>query len=229
MKQQIKTVFPLFRSTAFWNLILLIAVVFTIFILPTLPGAFQPYLIRGVFTIMYFTAIMSLEKRRISLIYLSLLALCLERISGALNMPALTTVSKASNVIFFLFIVTLLIMQVARATEVTAMVILSSIIGYLLLGIIYSIFILFIMQFDPAAYSSVNAGLQNNPESFHYSDSIYFSFVTLATLGYGDIVPLKPYTRSLSILITVTGQFYIAILVALLVGKFASRTVFPEE
>jgi voltage-gated potassium channel Kch len=125
------------------------------------------------------------------------------------------------NVIFFLVIVGTLIKQIATAREVTAGVILGSIAGYLLLGIIYSIFVTVIIQNDPGAYSAqanVTPG-----EGLNASMPMYFSYVTLASLGYGDIVPLKPYTRSLSTFIAVSGQFYIAIIVALLVGKFSAQ------
>jgi hypothetical protein len=44
----------------------------------------------------------------------------------------------------------------------------------------------------------------------------------MGTLGYGDILPVKPYTRSLASLMCIAGQLYIAIVIALLVGKYAS-------
>jgi voltage-gated potassium channel len=62
----------------------------------------------------------------------------------------------------------------------------------------------------------------------HLSESMYFGFVTLASLGYGDIVPLKPYTRSLATLIAISGQLYIATIIGILIGKFASKTE-PEK
>jgi len=49
--------------------------------------------------------------------------------------------------------------------------------------------------------------------------SVYFSFVTLATLGYGDIVPLTPTARGLAVSEAIVGQLYLAVLVARLVGS----------
>jgi amino acid transporter len=142
-------------------------------------------------------------------------------------MPVLNIISKAANVVFFLLVVFTMIWMIAAAKKVNTEVILGSVIGYLLLGIIYSIFIAFIMQNDPAAFNvSLEDGKTGN-EPVNTSVPLYFSFVTLATLGYGDVLPLKPYTRSLMTLITITGQFYIAIIVALLVGKFSSQTNTP--
>ena len=57
----------------------------------------------------------------------------------------------------------------------------------------------------------------------HFSEYLYFTFVTFTTLGYGDIVPLTPLARSISILISVCGPLYLAIIIAMLVGKYASQ------
>jgi hypothetical protein len=53
--------------------------------------------------------------------------------------------------------------------------------------------------------------------------ALYFSFVTLATLGYGDIVPVSPPARGLSVVEAVSGQMYLAVLVARLVSLYAQR------
>ena len=54
------------------------------------------------------------------------------------------------------------------------------------------------------------------------TDGIYFSFVTLATLGYGDITPITPIARGLAVFEAIVGQFYLAVLVARLVGLRAA-------
>ena len=63
----------------------------------------------------------------------------------------------------------------------------------------------------------------NVPDDYHsYYKMIYFSFVTLTTLGYGDITPQTPQAKSIVVLVTLTGQLYLAVLMAMLVGKFLS-------
>jgi len=54
------------------------------------------------------------------------------------------------------------------------------------------------------------------------SDFIYFSFVTITTLGYGDILPVSHLARSLAIMFSVTGQLYLTMIIAMLVGKYLS-------
>jgi hypothetical protein len=55
------------------------------------------------------------------------------------------------------------------------------------------------------------------------SHFIYYSFVTMSTLGYGDITPISNPARSLSLLEAVVGQLYIAILIAKLVGMHIAQ------
>jgi voltage-gated potassium channel Kch len=53
----------------------------------------------------------------------------------------------------------------------------------------------------------------------------YFSLVTLATVGYGDITPATELARSLAVVEAIVGQFYIAVLIADLIGKKLSQAV----
>jgi voltage-gated potassium channel len=214
-----KRIYP--DAIAIWSTVLLVSLIFTIFILPVLPPALQKILLRILYSIIYISAILCLDKRNNPLLVLFFSTLATEWVSGLLGLPALLLVAKLVNVVFFIVIVISLIHQIATARNVSLGVILDSVSGYLLLGLIYSIAIHVIAQNDPGAYS---ASMNTNADSvgnLNISVPVYFSFVTLATLGYGDITPLEPYTRSLSTFITVSGQFYIAIIVALLVGKFS--------
>ena len=53
--------------------------------------------------------------------------------------------------------------------------------------------------------------------------SVYFSYVTLTTLGYGDITPVSSAARNLSVLEAITGQLYLAVLIARLIGLLRFR------
>jgi hypothetical protein len=204
-----------------WGMILLVSLIFIIFLLPVLPITWQAGGSRILYTIVYFSAIFSIEKRRKSILVLSILAFCMEWLAGLFDLWLMTAVSKSLNVMFFLIIAIILIKQVATAREVNLKVILGSVLGYLLLGLLFSIFVTYIMVQDPGAFNISQAGGQEPVTRL--SESIYFTFVSLATLGYGDILPLKPYSRSLAIFITISGQLYIAIIIAMLVGKFAGE------
>ena len=206
------------RSTSFWNSILIVTVIFAAFILPVLPVQLHLGVFRITYTLIYITAILSLEKRSKFILVLFASTFFMEWFSSLFQLELIQIISKSADILFFLVTVVSLIRQIATSKQVTAGVIMGSVSGYLLLGIIYSIFISLIIKNDPGSYSNIS--LESGIDA---SFSLYYSFVTIASLGYGDIVPLKPYTRSLATFIAVSGQLYIAIIVALLVGKFSSQ------
>ena len=85
---------------------------------------------------------------------------------------------------------------------------------YLLLGVLWAALYGLVEVFEPSAFQL--AGSQAKEPLEH---SLYYSFVTLTTLGYGDMTPLHPVARTLAYLEAVVGQLYIAVLIAGLVGR----------
>jgi Ion channel len=85
---------------------------------------------------------------------------------------------------------------------------------YLNLGVIFAAVFNLIWDLSPAAFANVPPPTGNPAE---FAGMLYFSLTTLTTTGYGDIVPLDPFARSLANLESVVGQFYLAITVARLV------------
>jgi len=211
-----------FGSTSLWSSILLCSVIITAFVIPVLPVHMHGRSFNLAYTVIYISAFISLKKRNRTIVILFITTFLMEWISVIFNLELLNDVSKGLNILFFLVVVVALILQIASANEVSLTVILDSVAGYLLIGIVYSIFIFFIIKNVPDAYSSQMDEIVNDG-NINASPPLYFSFVTIASLGYGDIVPLKPISRSLATFIAVSGQFYIAIIVAMLVGKFASQ------
>ena len=94
----------------------------------------------------------------------------------------------------------------------------ESINGYLLMGMLFSTLVVVLMRYDPGAFNFKGIGI-----SAISRDSIYFTFITMTSTGYGEYTPQIPVAKSLAILISTAGQLYIAIIIAMLVGKFASR------
>lgn len=99
---------------------------------------------------------------------------------------------------------------------------------YLLLGILFSLFYLAAYYVDHGAFATtVKSSDLSNMTSMDLEQSLsYFSFVTLSTVGYGNIVPISKLARTLSCCEAIVGQLYLTILVARLVGlHIASLTV----
>jgi hypothetical protein len=68
-------------------------------------------------------------------------------------------------------------------------------------------------------YAILGEGGQSN---FSPATAIYYSFVTLATIGYGDIVPRSELARSLATMEAIMGQLYLAVMIARLVSLYVS-------
>jgi len=83
-----------------------------------------------------------------------------------------------------------------------------------LIGSIFTIFYVPVVVFDPQAFSQPIIQNSSSPGSI----LTYFSFVTLTTLGYGDISPVSPIARSIAILEALTGTLFLAVLISRLVG-----------
>jgi hypothetical protein len=99
-----------------------------------------------------------------------------------------------------------------RAATVDAEHLYAALSAYLLAGIFFGIFYWVLEHVGPGTF--------NAPAEFSRMSAIYFSFVTLATLGYGDIVPRTDVARGLAIVEGVGGQLFLAVLVARLVSLY---------
>jgi Na+/H+-dicarboxylate symporter len=144
-------------------------------------------------------------------------------LAALLNLSYLEKASSALHVIFFFYIVFRLIMQIAGKKEVDRLIILESVNGYLLIGLLFSVVINEIYAIDNTTFSYSQSDPDQSGTTPNLNIFIYFTLVTMTTLGYGDIVPVKPLTKSLATIIAVVGQFYIAVIVAMLVGKYVSK------
>lgn len=87
--------------------------------------------------------------------------------------------------------------------------------AYLLIGVCWGVIYVAVARLQPGALLAGGAPL---PLGLGMGDAIYFSFVTLATLGYGDLAPATPVMRGLAVFEAIIGQLYLAIMVARLVS-----------
>lgn len=220
MKHYLKRILS---TLVYWDYTLLIFVFFLIFIVPFFPERLHARFYDITITLIYIIAALSIgRKGEKYTVPLAIVLMALQWLSSMLGLNLINAISKVFTIIFFILIVINYIIGIAKAKNVNAEVILNAINGYLLIGIVFSILVGLIMHLDPQAFNfplETSDTLRLREQFVNY---IYYSLVTMTTLGYGDIVPKAPYAKSLATFISITGQFYIAILVALLVGKFAA-------
>jgi hypothetical protein len=127
--------------------------------------------------------------------------------------------------LLFIFITWNLLRGVLRQREITGETISMSISVYLLLGFTWGLFYILLHHLQPLAFSLGGSPTAISNEQQVFPVLIYFSLTTLSTIGFGDITPVSLQARYAAVAEGITGQFYLAILVARLVGMQMSRSM----
>ena len=130
------------------------------------------------------------------------------------------------NALFEALVVGAILAHVFKSTRITRETIAGAICAYLLIGAIWAHVFSIVENVSPGSFAdnSIEADAASGPEPIRdQSDRFtYFSFVTLTTLGYGDITPQTRPARNLTALEAIFGQLYLAVLIARLVGQIQS-------
>ncbi len=143
-------------------------------------------------------------------------ALLLEVISFFSPSEPIALIKRIAFALFLAYILVIILSHIFREKEVTEDLITGAVCVYLLLGMVWAFVYYFLELAKAGSFSFATTSPQD------VGPFIYYSFVTLTTVGYGDITPLTAPARSLAILEAVTGQLYLAITIARLVGVHAS-------
>ena len=130
-----------------------------------------------------------------------------------LDMPQLTLVGRVSGIAYFALVAGTILTFVFTVRTVTWEVISAALVVYLLLGAMWGFNYGVIEALQPASFSFPDSLMLQDDSGF-----MYYSFITLTTVGYGDITPVTGVARSFSLLEGIFGQTYMAVLVARLVG-----------
>lgn len=199
------------------NLFLFIALFMLVFVVPVFPPGNQDFLKDILFSGLFLLGVYSLDNIGKSILTVAIIAFITQWIARILNADILMVISDITNILFLQVIIIRLIIQIARSKEVDSHVIFESINGYLFMGLFYSIWVAMLFKFLPGSLNGLD------PETSTFHDILYFTYVTLTTLGYGDITPATSEAKSLAILISTSGQLYVAIIIAMLVGKYAGQ------
>lgn len=173
------------------------------------------FLADSIFTIMLLTGIWSLSRYRWTVAIAVLLItpkLCNIWLPSTLNPTWLKTGGDFGALLFFSLLIYQTLRFIFRTRQVNWNAISAAIIAYLLLGIGWALIYSLIEQTVPGSFSALKGTAQTE------LPFIYFSFVTLTTLGYGDITPLNHIGATFAMLEALVGQMYLAIMIARLVG-----------
>jgi hypothetical protein len=206
--------------------------VFFVLLLLILPLLHHGVLVKSITTLFVLNSLLVADKSRPNAHVLRRIGWSLWGVAAISNIVeefhvshALTFATKyiaiASHTLLFLLCAAAILSVVFRAGRITLDGILASVVAYQLIGLFFAQIYTLAIVVDPNSLH-LPESLPANTENFQV-EMIYFSFVTLATLGYGDILPATSLTRSITIVEAVIGQFYVAVIVAVLVSAFVAQ------
>lgn len=135
--------------------------------------------------------------------------------------PVLQGVALVLGILLFFLVAGQLLRFILRAPRVDSEVLAAGVAAYLLLGLTWAMLYVLLNLVQPNAFvlpSSAGAS-----ESIQGFNALYFSFVTLTTMGYGDFAPLSSVARMLAVLEAVTGVLYLSVLIARLVTLYTDQ------
>lgn len=200
--------------------LLLVILIFTVFILPILIdyGKVETIFVNTVFLFLFFTGIWSSRHRGLilltSLLFMTQLILRLLRFSDLpVEFYLLERVVGIANMTVFIF---LNIKLLFRDNEVSVYRIIGAINVYLLVAILGA-FVLEVIQIITGHSITGDEVLTGKDSDFVFY--IYFSLVSLTTVGFGDYIPTQIMAKMLSVFLSTVGMLYPAVVIAKLVGN----------
>lgn len=206
----------------FWYLF--VGLLLTLLIVPfavDLPGVGR-YSIALIFSLFMLVAVWSLAASKRVFRFGVLLVIAIIGVLGLNAFAGASPILEMVGLLLMLIFCGLSCQIAARNVFVMHRVDLNSLVGafcvYLLIGLIWALLYRLLYLYGWAVFSG---NLTGQGEA-RLSDLIYFSFVTLTSMGYGDIVPTGSLPRTLAYLEVVVGQFYLAVMVASLVGIYSN-------
>jgi voltage-gated potassium channel len=217
------------RNRPWISPLLLGLTIFSLFAMPFFPESWHHSLYAVFFSLIFLCAAYLVRGDRPLLFPISLVIVLVTDISPFLAEGSFISVTRFLQFVFFVLLVIALIRQIAASPDVSGMVIMDAVTAYLLLGIASGMMVILSNTLVKDAYSDpllLQTGDTNGPD---IRDAMYYAFATFTTTGYGDITARHPVTKALSTLIAICGQLYVTIILAMLVGKFASRKPEPTK
>jgi len=225
--------------------VLLCALLLFLFVMPVfslLKVQLNSTLIKGIVTLLYTTLFLAIVysigmKRRFAILFLSVIGLAVllrvlyMQLEGAgAGQGVLNIIHGAEysvKILFFLYAITAILRNMFREDHISPEMIFASLCVYLLLGLLWAEAYSLLNLVEGGSFSySFGGGDQANfmgNTGEQTAVPLYYSFITMTTLGYGDIYPITPSGRMLSSLQAVVGQLYLTVLVAWLVGLHVAR------
>lgn len=202
-------------------LFLLVAQLLLVVIYPLMTGAYlQKLMLSIMFGVVLLSTLWAVAEKRKTFLAMTALGVfsILEQIVAAVaESMAAQMAANLGHALFFLIATFLILGYVLNDEEVTGDKIAAALCVYFFLAMLWSVAYQVLDILQPGAFA-VSEFLAESTEAEGFSVYLYFSLVTLTTLGYGDVSPVSALARSLATVQAVVGQIYLTVLVARLIG-----------
>ncbi|KTD51896.1 voltage-gated potassium channel [Legionella quinlivanii] len=179
----------------------------------------------GLANLFFFLLIVSslfvIGNRSLKLLAILTTTAAIEILLVLIDYPQLNTIRSSFAAIYFMLMFAGCLRYTFRDKSINITTLFGSLCAYLFIGLSYAYIYLMLSSLNPGAFSN----LAMNEENL----AIYYSFVTLTTIGYGDILPLSPFAQTLSWFESFTGQAYLAIVIGQLVGRYVADRMSSQE
>ncbi|WP_298900557.1 ion channel [uncultured Psychroserpens sp.] len=120
--------------------------------------------------------------------------------------------------VFYILVTHQIILQIWKAKRVNNLVVIGLMCGYISLGFIAFFLFTTIELVEPNSFRGIV--IDTTDTSMGLDSIMYFAYITLMTIGYGEIVPVTPLAQKAAIITGLMGQFYLVIVTAIVVGKY---------
>ena len=171
---------------------------------------------RIVTALVLLAALLAIGARRVSILLL-VAAIAAHLLALLRDEPSLLIAATVLRLVFLAYVCGVVIVRVLRERNVSYDTLAGAACGYMLLGLVWGDLYLLTELGLPGSFE-IPAGFQIGPPGYPRASLLYFSFVTLTTLGYGYVHPNNPGAGGLAVSEALVGQFYLAVMVARLVG-----------
>lgn len=174
-----------------------------------------------IFAAVFLTSVIVIDEKEdklfVSLVVLGLIQLIQITLNIWMTHTALALFKVFFGMSFFILLTIACLRLTLQDKTISITTLFGSLSGYLFIGLAFAYLYLVMYLFDPQSFS----GLQPYVEV----RAIYYSFITLTTVGFGDVVALTPLMQTLSWIEAFCGQAYMAVFISLLVGRYLAERV----
>lgn len=204
----------------------LMAVLFGSLLIPS--PYFQDYMLPILLLINLASGVLLVIKKRNLIVFFSflfLVSLCLFLVNSYGNLNVSYKIELPGLIIFGLFYASVtmeIISQVWNAKRVNKNVIIGLMTGYLSIGLLSFFIFLAIEMIHPNSFQGIQMATDNLESKI--DALMYYSYITMLTIGYGEIIPVTAIAQKAAILTGLMGQFYIVIITAVVVEKYVNHS-----